>query len=135
MPWSDQELSAQYYTVNAQGPMAQTTIAQATPLTTIAISSTYTTGVVISNGYQILAVGVTSSQAGALTIQRFLDLAGTVPTTTTLSTPIVAATPVVAVINAVNDHLPFASFIITVSNTSGSTIANITNFAVLLQAF
>lgn len=135
MPWSDPELSSQFFTVSGQGPVAQTTIVQATPLTTIAISTTYSTGVIVSNGYQIVAVGVTSSQAGAVTIQRFLDRAGTVPVTATLSTPIVAATPLVVVVNAFNDHLPFASFILTISNTSGSTIANITNYAVLLQSF
>jgi hypothetical protein len=108
---------------------------QSPALTSIAISGTYTTGVVVSNGYQIIAVGVTSSQAGTVTIQRFLDRAGTVPVTTTLSTPVVAATPLVVVVNAFNDHLPFASFIITVTNSSGSTVANITNFAVLLQSY
>jgi hypothetical protein len=135
VPWSDPELSSEFFNVTGMGPAAQTTVVQSPALTSIAISGTYTTGVVVSNGYQIIAVGVTSSQAGTVTIQRFLDRAGTVPVTTTLSTPVVAATPLVVVVNAFNDHLPFASFIITVTNSSGSTVANITNFAVLLQSY
>lgn len=136
MPWSDPELEAEYYTINGTGPQAQTsipqTIAPNTP-TTILTAGTFNTSAIISNGYKVIAVGVTSSGTGALNIQRYLDREGTIPVTAVSTTPLVAATPLVVVVNSGTDGIPFASFSIVITNTSGGTVT-ITKFFCLLQA-
>lgn len=132
-PWSDPQLEGEYYTVNASGPVAQTSIPQDiapnVPLSILAAGN-FTTGIIVSNGYKVIGVGATSSQAGALNIQRYLDREGTVPAAAVSTTPLVAATALVVIIN---DTVPFASFSIVLTNTSGSTAA-ITKFYCLLQA-
>jgi hypothetical protein len=98
--------------------------------TTILTAGTFTTNTIVSNGYKVIAVGVTSSGSGALNIQRYLDREGTIPVIAVSTTPLVAATPLVVIIN---DTTPFASFSIVITNTQGSTVT-ITKFFCLLQA-
>lgn len=83
-----------------------------------------------SGGYQKIAVGLTSSQTGNLTLQRFLDAAGAVKQGAAITAALTAATA--AVVNA-NDGLPFASYQVTVSNTGGSN-ANLTGVGGILQS-
>lgn len=136
MPWVDSQQSAGFFTIFGEGPVAQTTIVQdSAPIgpTTILAAGNYTTGVVVSDGYRVIAVGITSSQAGALTIQRYLDREGTIPVTAVLSTPVVAATPLVVIVSSTADNIPFASFTVILTNTSGVT-ATVSKYYVLLQS-
>lgn len=67
------------------------------------------------------------SQAGTITIQRYADLAGLVPIGALASTTLVANTA-----NSVNivDGVPCLSFVVVISNTSGST-GNLSGVAIL----
>ncbi len=98
--------------------------------TSVAASGANTSALISSNGYSTFAVGVTSSQAGTLTVQRYLDQAGTIPQGAALTATLTAATP--AVVNA-TDGAPFGAFTVEVSNT-GTAAATLTNTGVLLQA-
>jgi hypothetical protein len=121
------------YPILAKGPATQSVV----PPTylglasSIAASGNAQSAVINSDGFQNLAVGITSSQAGSVSIQRFLDAAGTIaqgaPTTGTL----VADTPLVV---SVSDALIYQSFQITVTNSSASAAANLTNVIVVQQA-
>jgi hypothetical protein len=139
LPWVSAELNASFFDIAAQGPVAQSAVPQdQVPFgpTTIANAGQFSTGVLVSDGYKIIGVGVTSSNSGALIISRFLDREGTILVTTALSTPIVAATPLIVVVpNPATpaDNLPFASFTITITNTGGGS-ATISKFYCLLQA-
>jgi hypothetical protein len=140
MPWVSPELNASFFDIAGQGPLAQSAVAQdQAPYgpTTIANAGQYTTGVVVSGGYKVLGIGVTSSNSGALVVTRFLDREGTIQVAAPLSTPIVAATPLIVVVpNPATpaDNLPFASFSVAITNTGGG-IATITKFYILLQSF
>lgn len=85
---------------------------------------------ILSSGYSAFAVGVTSSQAGTVTVQRYLDTAATIPQGAPLTANLTAASA--GVVNA-TDGAPFASFTVRVSN-SGSAAASLSNVGVLLQA-
>lgn len=100
------------------------------PATLIATTGAWDSGVLNGDGFKVLSVGVTTSGAGAITIQRYVDSAGLVAQGAVSTIALVGATP--AVLN-VTDGLPYASFRIRVTNTAGST-ATLTNFAVLMAA-
>jgi hypothetical protein len=85
-----------------------------------------------SNGWKYFALGLTSTQAGAINIQRFLDAAGTVPIGAPVSATLVAGTAQAASIGTA-DTLPFMSYQVTVTNTGGAA-ATLSNVAGLLQA-
>ena len=97
----------------------------------VAASGGNTSNLIQSNGYGSLAVGATSSQAGTLTVQRYLDAAGTVQQGAALTASLTAGTA--AVINA-TDGVPFGSFTVSVSN-SGTSAATLSNVGLLLQAW
>jgi hypothetical protein len=99
--------------------------------TSIAASGSNLSNLIVSNGYGAFAVGVTSSQAGTLTIQRYLDAQGTIVQGAALTATLTAATA--AIVNA-TDGVPFGSFTVSVSNT-GTAAATLTNTGVLLQAW
>jgi len=132
------ELASQYFEPAAQGPTLQADLsawaglaAGGAPVSILA-AGTYQSNVIQNNGFRSIGIGVKSTQAGALTIQRFLDRAGTVP----IGAPVVAAGGLLANTSnwaTVNDNLPFASFSFSITNTGGST-ATISNFACLLSA-
>ena len=98
--------------------------------TSIAASGSNLSGIISTNGYKAFAFGVTSSQAGTVSIQRYLDAAATIPQGAPLTTSLTAATP--AVVNA-TDGVPFQSAIVTVTN-SGTVAATLTNTGLLLQS-
>lgn len=128
------ELNTQYWEPVATGPVGQADITAwpgtPPPPGTIAAAGNYTSNVIIADGFKAIAAAITSTQAGAISIQRFIDRAGTIAQGAAISTTLVAATP--AVVNS-NDGLPFQSFVVKITNTGGST-ATITNFALLLNA-
>jgi hypothetical protein len=97
----------------------------------IPLSSSITSNLIFSDGYQLAAIGVTSSQAGAITVQRYMDDAGTIKQGAALTASLTAST---AQVLNITDGYPFASFTVNISNTSGSTTANLTNLGILLQA-
>lgn len=128
------EFSTQYWEPCATGPVFQvdetTWPAITPPPGTIAAAGNYTSALIPADGFKNLACGVTSTQTGAISIQRYIDRAGLVAQGAAISTALVASTP--AVVNA-NDGLAFQSFTVKITNTGGST-ATITGFALLLNA-
>jgi hypothetical protein len=133
MPWVDPQQNSEYIQPRSVGPVMLTTPLFATnngPPATIAASGAWDSGILTGDGYKALSAGVTSTQAGAITITRYIDQAGTVQQGAAASTTLVASTA--AVVN-VTDGLPFASFRIRVTNTGGST-ATISGFAALMAA-
>lgn len=87
--------------------------------------------VLVSNGWKLFAVGLTSTQAGQISIQRFLDLAGTIPQGAPVTAALTAATAAYATVGT--DGLPFASLQVTVSNSGGSA-ATLSKVQGLFQA-
>lgn len=98
--------------------------------TSIAASGSVASGVIQTNGYKAFAFATTSSQAGTVSIQRYLDAAATIPQGAPLTATLTAATA--AVVNA-TDGVPFQSAIVTVTN-SGTVAATLTNTGLLLQS-
>jgi hypothetical protein len=90
-----------------------------------AVSNTINT-----NGLTHGSVGLKSTQAGNLSVQRYADAAGVVPLSTAVSVAILANTPVSV---GWSDGLPCGSIIVTVTNSSGTTAANLTNVTVDLS--
>lgn len=96
----------------------------------IAASGNVKSAVIPTYGWQKGGIGVTSSQAGQLSVQRYLDAAGTIP----VGAPITASlTAGMAAAVTWSDGLPFGSIQAEVTNTGGSP-ANLTNVTVLLQS-
>ena len=135
MPQVSSELGTQYWEASATGPVVQadlTTWSGTPPVPpTINAASNYTSNVIYSDGYRSLGAGVTSTQVGAISIQRYLDRAGLVPQGPPISTALAAGVP--NVVN-VQDGVPFQSYTVKITNTSGST-ATITNFCLLMHAY
>lgn len=77
--------------------------------------------VLLSNGYLAFALGVTSTQAGGISIQRYLDAAGTIVQGAAITASLTANTAGVAIVT--NDGKPFQSMIITITNSSGTPAA------------
>jgi len=98
--------------------------------TSVPAGQNVTSQVILSNGYKALAFACTSSQNGSVSIQRYLDEAGTVAQGAALTASLTAATA--AVLNN-SDNDPFQSMVITVSNSGGSA-ATLTNTLLLLQS-
>ncbi len=96
---------------------------------TVPAGSNVTSQPIYSDGMQLGAVGVTSSQAGNITVQRYLDHAGLIKQGAALTQAITANTA--GVLN-ITDGNPFASFTVNISNSGGSA-ANLTNVGILLQ--
>jgi hypothetical protein len=110
------------------GPASQTQV----PATvhnlpaTIPPNGSVSSNLITVDGYTKIAVGLTSSQNGLLSIQRYLDPQGAVAVGAPVATPIVAGTPLSL---TVNDGEMFSSFEIVLTNSSAST-ALIGNLAV-----
>jgi hypothetical protein len=94
-------------------------------------SGSVQTSLIVTEGYSLISAGVTASQNGAMSIQRYLDAGGTVPQGGALS---VALTANSSANLDILDGKPFASFILTITNTNGGSASNLSNFALLLQA-
>jgi hypothetical protein len=98
--------------------------------TSINASGSSVSNVIFMNGYKAFAFGCTSSQNGTVSIQRYLDAAGTIVQGAALTVSLTGATA--AVLNNSDNH-PYQSMIITVSNSGGST-ATLTSTLLLLQS-
>ncbi|CAJ0698803.1 hypothetical protein [Ralstonia holmesii] len=88
--------------------------------------------VLLTNGWKYFALSLKSTQAGQISIQRFLDTAGTVPIGAAVTAALTANTQQWASIGTA-DSLPFMSYQVTVSN-SGGAAATLSVVAGLLQA-
>jgi hypothetical protein len=100
--------------------------------TTIAAGNTATSLAIRSGGYKSIAIGLISSQAGILNVQRYIDPAGTIPQDdgVPFSKTLTANQPESL---SITDLKPFGSFKISIENT-GSSSATISPFTLLLQA-
>lgn len=101
--------------------------------TTVPASGSVFSQTVTSNGYKVFSIGMTSSQDGTLSVQRFLDENGNIvqDEDVPFEVNLVAGQP--ANLN-VNDWKPFQAIIITVTNSSG-TIATISPFKLMFQSY
>ncbi|MDR6381825.1 hypothetical protein [Paraburkholderia caribensis] len=117
-----------------QGPSLQCpiTAAQLGLAAQVPASGQLQSGILLSNGWKYFALGLKSTQAGAVTIQRFLDAAGTVAIGAPVTAALTANTAQTVSIGTA-DTLPFMSYQVTVTNTGGSP-ATLSNVAGLLQA-
>lgn len=131
MPRVSTELTSQYWEPVANGPVAQAdlTVSAAIPAS-VAAGTPWKSPVLYADGFKLIAVGATLAQAGTISVQRYLDAAGTVPQGPAVSATLAANTA--GVVNVV-DGVPFQSFTVTITNT-GSGSAALTAFAVLLNA-
>jgi hypothetical protein len=96
---------------------------------TIAAGVTYSTGIIPAAGYNMFAASAQLNQTGTLTLQRYIDEAGTIAIGAAITQAMTA--DVLATV-AVNDGLPCASFKVTVENTSGS-LGTLSNFHILAK--
>jgi hypothetical protein len=128
------ELGTQYWEPVGTGPVAQADVSASLMLgtlpTTIASAGSWVSNLLPSDGFKAIAVAALSSQAGAISIQRYVDKAGTLPQGAAVSATITGGTAQVC--NS-NDGLPFQSFKITITNT-GTSAATLSGFACLLNA-
>jgi hypothetical protein len=97
----------------------------------VAASSSAQTSLIVTEGFKLISAGIKTGQNGTMSVQRYLDAGGTVPQGASASVALTANT---AANLDVLDGKPFASFILTVTNSSGSSASTISNFALLLQA-
>lgn len=97
---------------------------------TIAASSSVLSSLIVTEGFSLISAAIKTTQAGTMTIQRYLDAGGTVPQGAPVSVNLTANS--FANLD-ITDGKPFASFQLTVSNSAAST-ATISNFALLVQA-
>lgn len=96
---------------------------------TIAASSAATTSLISADGFTLIAAGITMTQNGSMSIQRYLDDGGTQVQGAVLTVPVTAN---IAANLDVLDGKPFAAFTLTVTNSAAS-VATISGFALLLQ--
>lgn len=97
---------------------------------TIAGTSNWLSALMTTRTKNGIAVGVTSTQAGAINVQRYIDAAGLVPQGGVQTATLAANTA--AALNILTGE-PFQSFTVQITNTSGVT-ATLTNFCLLLPA-
>lgn len=123
--------SAEYFVPQAVGPCIQVfpVLPVALPAS-IAAAASWQSGIINGDGFPKIVCGVTLSQAGTLSIQRYIDQAGLVPVGVPTSVTLVAGTS-----NAVTitDGIPFGSFQVTIANTGGAA-ATPSAFALLVNA-
>ena len=131
MPRVSNELASSYWEPQSVGPVAQADLsALLTPPATLAAGATYTAGPISADGFKVISAAAVMDQAGTLSVSRFLDLAGSVPQGGPVLINLSAGSPGVA---NVTDGLPFQSFTVTLTNTSG-TAAHVTATCLLLNA-
>jgi hypothetical protein len=134
MPQVSSELAATYWEPVATGPVAMadySSVTVASPQGTIAASGNFTTAVIPSDGFKLITLAATSSQAGALNIQLYIDKAGTIKQGAVQTVALTAATP--AILNVNGALTPFQSFTAQITNTGGSA-ATVTNYALVMTA-
>lgn len=96
------------------------------PPASIDAGDTYDTGLLLG-AYRAIAVSAELTQTGEITVQRYIDTAGTIPIGEPVTQPLTANTLGYV---AINDGLPSAAFSVAVENTGGGA-ADLSNFAIL----
>jgi hypothetical protein len=130
MPLVSTELGSQYFEPVATGPDAIVNLATFGPFppASIPANGSFTSGVLPGDGFKTFFIGITSSEPGAITIQRFLDVNGTIVQGAANTLALTAGAPAVL---SITDGLPYLTFTVTITNTSGSA-ATVTNFAFIM---
>lgn len=98
--------------------------------TSVPASGQVQSAVIPTNGFRTFAFGLQSTQGGSVSVQRYIDAAGTIPQGAPLTATLTAG--VAAVVNA-TDGAPCQSMQVTVSNT-GTSAATLSNVGLLAQA-
>ena len=132
MPFTGNEAQTEGYQRFNQGPQVicnALVMASSLP-TTILAGASWTSGVIVTAGWKSIMFAATSTAIGALTIQRYLDLAGTVSLGSLSSQ---ALSPGAANYLCVNDGLPYVSFVATITNPGGVS-ATISKTALILAS-
>lgn len=96
---------------------------------TVAASGQVQSAIIETDGWPRAVIGVESTEAGQLSVQLYVDDAATIPQGAAITAALTANT--VAVANVPNTN-PFASVVITITNSSG-TPATLSRLAVLLS--
>lgn len=96
----------------------------------IADGATGTSSVFRTEGRKSGSVGLTSSHAGTLSVQRYVDEGGITPLVTPDSVAVVANTPIAV---AWAEGLPSGSLVVQFINSAGA-VANLTNLCINLSA-
>ena len=120
---------AKYPNFGTLDMIASKNVTNAVPAT-IAASGNWTSGAIIQEMNPVILAAVTSDQVGNLTIQKYADLAATIAVGNPVTQAITASVTAWA---TDNDTVPYLSFTVTVTNTSGTT-ANISNLAILTSS-
>jgi hypothetical protein len=115
----------EFYDILSCGPVAQRVVGA-----TVASSANVTSNLIFSDGFKSIAIGLTSTQAGLVTVQRYLDAGATIAQGNALTVNLSATNP--SVLNT-SDSVAFQCFTVNISNTGGST-ANLSGLIILLQA-
>ncbi len=97
---------------------------------TISNGATFTSTLIVGGGWTKITVGAKLNQTGTITITRYVDSAGTISQGAASTLTLVANTT--GVLN-IADGLPFRSFTVGISNTSGSS-GSLSILNTLLQA-
>lgn len=97
------------------GPLIQVFLTAAQ----LGLSTPGTSALILAGGYPKIAIGATSSSTGEISVQRYLDEAGTIPQGPALTQALTANTA--GVLN-IADGNPFQSFTITIT---GGTLSNV----------
>jgi len=117
---------ANTHTMTDGGPLAQVFINQAALASSYGLTAQGVTSQIIpGGGYTNIAVGATSSAAGQISVQRYIDVAGLIPQGPALTLALTAAAA--GALN-IHDDAAFQSFTITIT---GGTL---TNVGLLLQS-
>lgn len=95
-------------------------------VTPVPATTQHNSKVILTGGLNKGSAGLASSQAGTLSVQRYVDPAGLVPLGAALTVAVVANTPVSV---GWSDGLPSSSIVMSFNNTSGSA-ANLTDVVV-----
>jgi hypothetical protein len=133
MPLVSNELGSIYYEPVSTGPDALLDLAAFGPFppTTIPEGGSFTSGILPGDGFKTFAIALTSSQAGSISVQRFLDAAGTIPVAAVNTQALTAAASPPNVLT-ITDGLPYLTFKVTITNTGGAA-ATVTNFAFIMS--
>ena len=104
----------------------------------IAGSGNWNSGLILSDGFKVICVGVIATQAGTVTIQRYMDIAGNIPIGTLASATLVANVANTVTVGGLGttsplDNLPFLTFTVIITNSAGSTMT-LTQVSFLMNA-
>ena len=97
------------------------------PPATIVASGTWNSGPILAGGARRFGAGATLDKTGTLTVQAFLNAAGTIPAVAAVSATLAAG---VANYVSIDGGAPAASYVVIVTNTDATT-GNLTAVAVL----